>query len=114
LALDSTKLETALAADPSSITKLFAGDGTTAGIMSTLSKAISTYSQTGTGLLTQHTSDLQARITGYTGNINRAQDRLDAFQALLQKEFTQMDTTVTTNNSDLNFLLNQSALGSNK
>jgi flagellar hook-associated protein 2 len=114
LKLDSTKLEAALSADPSSVTKLFAGDGTTTGIMGSLSKAITTYSQTGTGLLTQHTNDLQARITGYTNNINRAQDRLDAYQALLQKEFTQMDTTVTGNNADLNFLLNNQSVSSNK
>jgi flagellar hook-associated protein 2 len=106
LALDSTKLEAALSADPSSVTKLFAGDGTTTGVMTSLSKAITTYSQTGTGLLTQHTSNLQDRITGYTDNINRAQDRLDAYQTLLQKEFTQMDTTVTSNNSDLSYLVN--------
>ena len=106
LALDSTKLEAALSTDPSSVTKLFAGDATTTGVMTTLGKAIATYSQTGTGLLTQHTNDLQARITGYTDNISRAQDRLDAYQTLLQKEFTHMDTTVTANNSDLSYLVN--------
>jgi flagellar hook-associated protein 2 len=114
LKLDSSKLEAALSSDPSSVTKLFAGDGTTTGIMGSLSKAITTYSQTGTGLLTQHSNDLQARITGYTANINRAQDRLDAYQALLQKEFTHMDTTVTGNNADLNFLLNNQSVSSNK
>ena len=106
LSLDSSKLEAALSADPASVTKLFAGDSTTTGVMTTLSKAITTYSQTGTGLLTQHTSDLQARVTDYTDNISTAQDRLDAYQALLQKEFTQMDTTVTSNNSDLSYLVN--------
>ena len=112
LSLDSSKLEAALSADPSSVSKLFAGDGTTTGVMSSLSKAIATYSQTGTGLLTQHTSDLQARITGFTTNINREQDRLDAYQALLQKQFTQMDTTVTSNNSDLSYLLSLNASNS--
>jgi flagellar hook-associated protein 2 len=106
LALDSTKLETALSADPSSVTKLFAGDGTTTGVMTSLSNAIKTYNQTGTGLLTMHSNDLQTRVTDYTDNITQAQARLDAYQALLQKEFTQMDTTVTANNSDLSYLVN--------
>ncbi|MEO7037451.1 MAG: flagellar filament capping protein FliD [Polyangiaceae bacterium] len=106
LALDSTKLEAALSADPSSVTTLFAGSGSTTGVMTTLSKAIATYNQTGTGLLTQHETDLQTRITDYTDSINREQDRLDAYQATLQKEFTQMDTTVTANNSDLSYLVN--------
>jgi flagellar hook-associated protein 2 len=106
LALDSSKLEAAVSADPTSVTKLFAGDGTTTGVMTSLSKAIATYNQTGTGLLTMHSNDLQTRVTGYTDNISTAQDRLDAYQALLQKEFTQMDTTVTSNNSDLSYLVN--------
>ncbi len=106
LALDSSKLEAALSADPSSVATLFAGNGSTTGVMTSLSKAITAYNQTGTGLLTQHTSNLQDRITGYTDNINREQDRLDQYQALLQKEFTQMDTTVTSNNSDLSYLTN--------
>ncbi len=106
LALDSSKLETALNADPSSVSTLFAGNGSTTGVMTSLSNAIASYNQTGTGLLTQHTSNLQAKITDYTDNINREQDRLDQYQTLLQKQFTQMDTTVTSNNSDLSYLVN--------
>jgi len=106
LALDTSKLEAALSTDPSSVATLFAGNGSTTGVMTTLSKAIATYNQTGTGLLTQHTSNLQDRITQYTDHINSEQDRLDRYQTLLQKEFTQMDTTVTSNNSDLSYLVN--------
>ena len=106
LALDTSKLEAALSTDPSSVATLFAGNGSTTGVMTTLSKAIATYNQTGTGLLTMHTSNLQDRITQYTDNINSEQDRLDRYQTLLQKEFTQMDTTVTSNNSDLSYLVN--------
>ncbi|MEO8905627.1 MAG: flagellar filament capping protein FliD [Polyangiaceae bacterium] len=113
LALDSSKLEAALSADPSSVSTLFAGNGSTTGVMTSLSKAIATYNQTGTGLLTQHTSNLQSRISDYTNNINREQDRLDRYQTLLQKQFTQMDTTVTSNNSDLSYLVNLYS-GSNK
>jgi flagellar hook-associated protein 2 len=107
LALDTTKLETALSSDPGAVTTLFAGNtsGTT-GVMSTLSKAIATYNQTGTGLLTQHETDMQARVTDYTDQINSEQDRLDQYQTMLQTQFTQMDTTVTANNSDLSYLVN--------
>ena len=105
LALDSSKLEAALSADSASVSTLFAGNSSATGVMTSLSKAIAAYNQTGTGLLTQHTSNLQARITGYTDHINREQDRLTQYQTLLQKQFTQMDTTVTSNNSDLNYLL---------
>lgn len=105
LALDQSKLKDALTSDPSAVTKLFAGDGTSnGGIMGSLSKAIKTYNQTGTGLLTMHESDLQSRITNMTDSINREQDRLDAYQTLLQKQFSAMDTNVTANNSIMSYL----------
>lgn len=105
LALDQTKLKAALTADPDAVTKLFAGDGASStGIMSSVSKAIKSYNQTGTGLLTAHKADLQSRITSLTDNINREQDRLDRYQALLQKQFAAMDTSVTTNNTAMSYL----------
>ena len=104
LALDSGKLTAALSADPNAVTALFAGNGTTVGVMGTLSKAIKTFNQTGTGVLAQHTSDLQTRVTNMNDRVNREQDRLARYQALLQKEFAAMDTTVTANNSQLGYL----------
>ncbi|MET0794860.1 MAG: flagellar filament capping protein FliD [Polyangiaceae bacterium] len=105
LALDQTKLKSALTDDPSAVSKLFAGDGSgTTGVMGSLSKSIKTFNQTGTGLLTQHKNDLQTRATSMTDNINREQDRLDRYQTLLQKQFSAMDTSVTNNNSIMTYL----------
>ncbi len=72
--------------------------------MGSLSKAIKTYNQTGTGLLVMHQSDLQSRSTNMTDSINREQDRLDRYQTLLQKQFSAMDTSVTNNNSIMTYL----------
>ncbi|MEO6602481.1 MAG: flagellar filament capping protein FliD, partial [Polyangiaceae bacterium] len=74
------------------------------GVMGSLSKAIKSYNQTGTGLLVMHKSDLQARATSMTDNINREQDRLDRYQTLLQKQFSAMDTNVTANNNIMTYL----------
>jgi flagellar hook-associated protein 2 len=108
LALDSTKLNAAVTADPSAVTALFAGTSsngtTTKGVMSTLSSAIKAYNQTGTGLLTQHQTDLQSRVKTMTNSVNREQDRLDRYRALLQKQFSAMDTNVTSNNNDMSYL----------
>lgn len=104
LALDNTKLTTALSADASAVTTLFAGNGSTTGVMSTLSKAIKRYTQTGTGLLVQHQTDLQSRAKVMGDRMNREQDRLERFKLLLQKQFSAMDTNVTSNNSNLGFL----------
>jgi len=47
---------------------------------------------------------MQDKIQGFTDRIASEQSRLDSYQALLQKQFAAMDTTVTSNNSDLNYL----------
>jgi flagellar hook-associated protein 2 len=105
LALDQTKLKSALTDDPSAVSKLFAGDATgSTGVMSSLSKAIKTFNQTGTGLLVVHKKDLQTRATNMTDNINREQDRLDRYQTMLQKQFAAMDTAVTISNAKLGYL----------
>jgi flagellar hook-associated protein 2 len=105
LALDATKLKAAVTADPGAVTALFAGTGSgSSGVMSTLSSAIKAYNQTGTGLLTQHQTDLQSRVKAMTDSVNREQDRLDRYRTLLQKQFSAMDTSVTSNNSDMSYL----------
>ncbi|HEX2669449.1 MAG TPA: flagellar filament capping protein FliD, partial [Polyangiaceae bacterium] len=104
LALDTTKLNAALSSDSSAVTALLAGSASGTGVMSSLSAAIKTYNQTGTGLLSMHQSDMQNRISTMTDRINREQDRLDRYQTLLQKQFSAMDTAVTVNNSDLGYL----------
>jgi len=105
LSLDTNKLNAAVTADASAVTALFAGAGSgSTGVMSTLSSAIKAYNQTGTGLLTQHQTDLQSRVKTMADSVNREQDRLDRYQTLLQKQFAAMDTTVTSNNSDMGYL----------
>ncbi|MEI9936921.1 MAG: flagellar filament capping protein FliD [Pseudomonadota bacterium] len=105
LALDTSKLDAAVSADPSAVSALFAGTSSTdTGVMGSLSSAIKTYNETGTGLLTQHQTDMQSRVTDMNDSITREQDRLDRYQTLLQKQFSQMDTTVTSNNNDMSYL----------
>lgn len=105
LSLDNSKLETALSSDPSAVTALFAGGTNSTGVMSALSTAITSYNQTGTGLLVQHQQTLQDRIKDYTDRITSEQARLTQEQTSLQTQFTAMDTSVTANNADLNALL---------
>jgi len=105
LSLDTNKLNAAVTADAGAVTALFAGTGAgNTGVMGTISSTIKAYNQTGTGLLTQHQSDLQSRVRTMTDSVNREQDRLDRYQALLQKQFAAMDTSVTSNNSDMGYL----------
>ena len=104
LALDTTKLNAALNADPNAVSTLFAGNGTTTGVMSAVSNTIKAFNQTGSGLLLTHKADLEKRISTMTERMNREQDRLDRYQKLLQKQFSAMDTAVTANNSAMGYL----------
>jgi len=103
LSLDNTKLETALTSDPDSIAKIMAGSSGD-GVMDQLSSTVDLFNQTGSGLLSQYQASMQDKIQGFTDRIASEQSRLDSYQALLQKQFAAMDTTVTSNNSDLNYL----------
>jgi flagellar hook-associated protein 2 len=106
LALDTTKLNAAVSADPGAVSALFAGNSSTSttGVMASLTKAIKAFTQTGTGLLAQQQTNLQSRAKTMGDRVDREQDRLDRYQALLQKQFSAMDTNVTSNNSDMSYL----------
>ena len=105
LKLDQTKLTAAVSADAGAVTTLFSGTSSgDTGAMGALNSAIKAYNQSGTGLLTQHQTDMQNRVKNMTNSVNREQDRLDRYQALLQKQFSAMDTSVTSNNSDMGYL----------
>ncbi|HEY2405602.1 MAG TPA: flagellar filament capping protein FliD [Polyangiaceae bacterium] len=101
LSLDTDKLETVLTNDPTSVTKLLAGQTDGSGAMSALSSAIDMYTQTGTGLLVQEQDDMTSSITDLGNRISTEQERLNTYQTLLTAQFTAMDTLVTGNNSNL-------------
>lgn len=104
LTLDNTKLETALNADPTSVTRLLAGTNGTDGAMAKLSQAIGTFNQSGTGMLSVEETGMQSTITDLTTRMSEEQIRLDDYKSLLQSQFNSMDTFVAANNSDMNYL----------
>jgi flagellar hook-associated protein 2 len=96
LTLDTTKLASAVSADPTSVERLFVTDTSNGsqGIMGTIGSTIDTLT-TGSG------SMIQAELDGFT---NRSQQmttqlaamqvRTAAYQTLLQAQFTQMNATM--------------------
>jgi flagellar hook-associated protein 2 len=104
LALDTSKLEAALNADPTSVTRLLAGTNGTDGAMSKLSSAIDTFNENGTGMLSVEESSMQDTVTDLGTRITEEQSRLAAYQNMLQSQFDSMNTLVASNNSDMNYL----------
>jgi flagellar hook-associated protein 2 len=95
--LDSTKFDAAMAADPTSVKRLFVTDTVTGstGIMSTLMKGVDS-------LVTGSGSPIQARIDSLGSQSKRLaasavkmQSRLDDYQAQLKKSFTNMDQLIS-------------------
>jgi flagellar hook-associated protein 2 len=104
LALDTGKLETALAADPTSVTRLLAGTNGTDGAMHALGTAIDSFNENGTGMLAVEESSMQDTVTDLTTRISEEQSRLNDYQTMLQDQFDSMNTLVAGNNSDMNYL----------
>ncbi len=104
LALDTSKLEAALSADPSSVTTLLAGASAGGGAMNKLNNAINVYDETGTGELAVEESSMQDSVTDLATRITEEQSRLTDYQTLLQTQFDAMNTLVASNNTDMNYL----------
>lgn len=100
LALDSDKLNKAVAADSSGVTKLLAGTGTTSGgVMGTVSSAVDLFTRTGTGLLVGRSDSLTARNKALQKRIDSEDVRINRYADQLRKQFTNMDTQVASSNS---------------
>ncbi|MEO8183538.1 MAG: flagellar filament capping protein FliD [Deltaproteobacteria bacterium] len=103
LKLNSTKLNAALAEDPDSITKLFAGDdGAVQGIADLMISA-TTDLLSDKGAISARKDGLSARQKSLDDRVELEQKRLDRMEAQLRKQFSQMDGVVAANNAQLSF-----------
>jgi flagellar hook-associated protein 2 len=103
LKLNSTKLQAALAEDPDSVTRVLAGDDKSVdGLADALGK-VTTGLLAANGSITTRKEGLAARQRSLTDRIALEQKRLDRMQDTLRKQFTQMDQTVSQNQSQMNF-----------
>jgi len=90
MSLDSTKLTTALTANLSAVSDVFAS---TDGVATRLNTQLTQYLQSGGSLDSQQTS-LNKQLTSFTAKRAAVQSRLDSLQASMLKQFTAMDTVV--------------------
>lgn len=105
LQLDSTKFDKAVAADSATVTKLLAGvDGGAQGVMDVVSSAVDSFTRTGTGLLAIKNESLTASTKRLQTRIDREDVRINRYADLLRKQFTAMDTQVSSYNSQASYL----------
>lgn len=104
LSLDSTKLDKAVAASPDAVAKLFAGTTSTDGVMDVMSGMVKTFTDGKTGLLTNQLSSFKSNLTRLNSRLDRETDRLATYRTRLEKQFSNMDTSVSQSNSTMSYL----------
>jgi flagellar hook-associated protein 2 len=106
LALDTTKLDAAFTASPSSVESLFARApfASSGGAMATLSDLANSFAAPTTGLLAVESQGFTSQATQLTQSIATEQAHITAYQATLQAEFNAMETSYSANQTLLDEL----------
>jgi flagellar hook-associated protein 2 len=108
LVIDADKLKTALAADYTKVKELFAGSGATKGFSSVISDFVG--SQTGTnGVLKARMDSDDKTFSGFTDQITKLNERMDAEQKRLKAQFAAMETALNNSQSQQAWLTSQIA-----
>lgn len=94
LAFDSSKLATALASGPGSVSALFGGNGAVGGVADRLHDYITGLTQSG-GVIDAGTKGLADQIASIDDQLAAGQRHLDEFQANLQATFTNLEVIVS-------------------
>ena len=101
LALDSTKLSTAFNSDPAAVERLLgrAANASSGGAMATLGEIAASLTDPVNGVLTLRTNQFNDQAKTLDSRATREQSRLDAYQLILQKQFSAMETAYSQNQS---------------
>lgn len=120
LTVDVTTLKETLSSDPNGVAQLFTGtDGVASRVKSVLDKNVGTFGGDGVLLLragsdtnANDTSQLSLQIKNYEKTISDLKDQLQTQQDRYWDEFTQMEQTLSTLNSQLSYLTSMLGSGS--
>jgi flagellar hook-associated protein 2 len=100
MTLDSTKLTTALQANPDAITSLFV----TGGLAKSVSDMSKMYSEAGDGILVTKSAGLTDRNKLLQDSIDQIEQNATALQTRLQDQFTQMEAALSTMQSQSSYI----------
>ncbi|HLK11852.1 MAG TPA: flagellar filament capping protein FliD [Candidatus Binatia bacterium] len=100
---DATKFQQALATDPASVAAVLAGPDGVSGIASQLAAFVTQATGPG-GFVSQENDTLNSQVQALQDQIATRQDAVNAYQAQLQQAFNNLETTVSTLQSQQNAL----------
>lgn len=98
LTLDETKLRAALDADPQAVRTLLGGTTGTSGFAQAFGSILSNYQGSG-GLIQARIASATSDLSDMATKLTNFDARMDARQALLQKQFTAMETALSNSNA---------------
>ncbi len=104
LKLDQTKLSQALTSNPTAVMNVLAGPSGGKGVMDILSDLTNSYDESGDGVLANQQSELNDQVNDWNNQIQQEQVRLDNYTAMLQAQFTAMNTSIASSNAIGNYL----------
>ena len=99
MSLDTAKLSTATAKDPAGVSALFAAETGTTGVMRSLATTIDGYVTSGTGVLATKAKSLRSRATGLQKTMDAMEARVSKYEDTLKKQFTALESLMSTLNS---------------
>jgi flagellar hook-associated protein 2 len=98
LTLDEDKLRSALDSNPNGVRTLLGGTVGTSGFSQAFGSILSTYQGSG-GLIQARIASAASDLTDLATKLTNFDSRMDARQALLQKQFTAMEQAMQSSNS---------------
>ncbi|OZB76347.1 MAG: hypothetical protein B7X29_09720, partial [Halothiobacillus sp. 13-55-115] len=101
MSLDTTKLNSALQADPSAVRSLLTGSGT--GFVSQVDKQLNPFLQFG-GTFDSRTQSINSQLSSIAQQQSDLTLNLQQYQKTLLNQFTAMDSYVAQMNQSLSFL----------
>ncbi len=90
LSIDAAKFDKIIAADPTALDDIFAGDGGD-GLSKIFQDLADTYTRAGDGILTAKTDGLNSRVKIFDQQIEQIENRAAAVREQLQKQFTALE-----------------------
>jgi flagellar hook-associated protein 2 len=111
LAVDTTKLDTALAKDTAGVASLFAGSstGSVDGAADRIDDLVDRFINSTTGILTARTTGISRTISDIEDNVAAYEERMTAYEDSLIMKFTQLEVTISSLNSQGSYISNMAA-----
>lgn len=104
LTLNTTDLDTKLAADFGQAATYFAGDGTNDGMTAMLDDLLDSYTNSTDGLLSTRKKGIQSLVDDNSKQIDDMQAYLDRYEETLQQQYAQLESTMSALNSQTSYL----------